>query len=476
MSRTHETDELRTKTHETDARHKKSHRTESDAIVVKREPMGPVETDEIEALVEAAGYDVVGTLTQIGPEDPGSHVGSGKLDELATRVRESGVSRVVVDATLSPGQHHAIESELPEGTRVYDRYRLVLEVFETRAGTHRAQLQVELEQLRYDLPRLRETADEGMLNRRTESGTPLYDVRDRIDRLERKLDDLPDPAEQARERRREQGFDLVSIVGYTNAGKSTLLHRLADELTLSSAHAEGSRSPNSTSAVDEESNKHATASIANRLFETLETTTRRATVAGRPILVTDTVGFVDGLPHDLVVSFSPTLAEASAADVVLLVVDASDPLETFREKLDVSLDVLGEQGVSDERIVTALNKIDLVDDEVDPAHDKIDPADDGTLGSRLHVAKQRTDAVIPVSVVDGTNVGALEETILDRLPTTTATITMRNCDRAMRIVSRAYDRTTVESVDYLDGVVRLECRGRPVVLDRLRGEAEAISV
>ena len=469
MSRTHESDERRTKTRGADAPRKKSQRTASETIVVKREPTGLVETDEIEALVEAAGYDVVGTVTQIGPEDPGSHVGSGKLDELATRLRESGVSRVVVDATLSPGQHHAIESALPEGTRVYDRYRLVLDIFETRAGTRRAQLQVELEKLRYDLPRLRETADEGMLNRRTESGTPLYDVRDRIDRLERKLDELPNPAEQARERRREQGFDLVSIVGYTNAGKSTLLHQLADDMSLDSALGEGARSPNSNGGVDEESNKHATASIANRLFETLETTTRRATVAGRPILVTDTVGFVDGLPHDLVVSFSPTLAEAAEADVVLLVVDASDPLEVFREKLDISLHVLGEQGVPDERIVTALNKIDLVDDN-------LDPADDGALSSRMHVAKQRTDAVIPVSIVDGTNVESLEDTILERLPTAMATITMRNCDRAMQIISRAYDRTTVESVDYLDGVVRLECRGRPVVLDRLRGEAEEISV
>ena len=450
------------RTHDSDDRHTKTQRTEPGTIVVNRESTGPVETNEIEALVEAAGYDVVAALTQIGPEDPGSHVGSGKLDELATRVRESEVSRVVVDTTLSPGQHHAIESKLPEGTHVYDRYRLVLDIFETRAGTRRAQLQVELEKLRYDLPRLRETADEGMLNRRTESGTPLYDVRDRIDRLERKLDELPNPAEQARERRRAQGFDLVSIVGYTNAGKSTLLHRLADDMSLSSALGEGSRSPNSNGGVDEESNKHATASIADRLFETLETTTRRATVDGRPLLVTDTVGFVDRLPHDLVVSFSPTLSEASEADLVLLLVDASDPLEAFRGKLDVSLDVLGQQGVSDERIVTALNKIDLVTDEA--------------LRSRLHVATQRTDAVIPVSVVDGTNVESLEEAILERLPTATATITMRNCDRAMQIISRAYDRATVESVDYLDGVVRLECRGRPVVLDRLRGEAEEISV
>src|SRR5699024_2534425 len=138
----------------------------------------------------------------------------------------------------------------------------------------------------------------------------------------------------------------LPISGYTNAGKSTLLHRLADELSLTDrTHPDRAE----------------TATIEDRLFETLETTTRRATLDGRPVLLTDTVGFVADLPHWLVESFSETLSEAAAADCVVLVADASDPPDELREKLQISLDVLDSQGVSRENVVTALNKVDLLE-------------------------------------------------------------------------------------------------------------------
>ncbi|WP_254767693.1 GTPase HflX [Salinilacihabitans rarus] len=432
-----------------------------DAIVAARSASGPVETDEIEALASAAGYEVVDAVTQVGPEDPGTHFGSGKAAELAARAADLGAGTVVVDGSLTPGQHHALERRLPDGTRLLDRYRLVLGIFERGAGSRRARLQVELARLRYDLPRLIESADEGLLNEVTESGTPVYDVRDRIDRLERTLDDLPDPTEQFRRRRREQGFDLVTLAGYTNAGKSTLLRRLADDVSFADGDAAAG---GATAGADAVSGKDAAASVADRLFETLETTTRRATLEGRPTLVTDTVGFVDDLPHDLVRSFSATLSEAGAADVVVLVADASDPVETFRERLAVSLDALAEQGVEDERIVPALNKVDLLG--ADERARRVALAEDRAPASAA--------APIPVSVREGTNLGALVDAVLNRLPTDRATIRLPNCDEAMRVVSRAYDRTAVDDVDYAGDAVTLRCRGRPSVLERLRASARGI--
>ncbi|AFZ71861.1 GTPase HflX [Natronobacterium gregoryi] len=425
-------------------------------VVAKRSETTPVETDEIETLVRAAGDEVVAAVTQAGHEDAGSYFGRGKVEELTDTVAETDARRVVVDDELTPGQYHTLESAMPDDTAVFDRHRLVLEIFEAGAGSRRAKLQVELAGLRYDLPRLIESADEGMLNEMTERGSPVYDVCDRIDRLERKLASLPEPAEQCRERRREEGFDLVTLAGYTNAGKSTLLHRLADEMALSEANS-------SRETGDASTEKNATAAVRDRLFETLETTTRRATIDGRPLLVTDTVGFVDDLPHDLVESFSATLSEAGAADVVVLVVDTSDPESRFRERLDVSLEVLDPQGVEDERIVPVLNKVDCLSADA-RAH-------------RLAVAEKRLPSAaadpISVSVLEETNLERLRETVLKRLPTDTAELRVPNCDEAMTLVSRAYDRTTVETVDYDSGVT-IECRGPPRVLEELRARADRI--
>ncbi|SDQ43432.1 GTPase HflX [Natronobacterium texcoconense] len=435
----------------------RTHNAPKRTVVANRSKATPVETDEIEALVRAAGDEVVAAVTQAGREDAGSYFGRGKVDELANTVADTDAHRIVVDDELTPGQHRTLESSMPDDTAVLDRHRLVLEIFEAGAGSRRAKLQVELAGLRYDLPRLIESADEGMLNEMTEKGSPVYDVRDRIDRLERKLDELPEPAEQFRERRREEGFDLVTLAGYTNAGKSTLLHRIADEMSLSDADSRAESGDASTE-------KDATAAVRDRLFETLETTTRRATIDGRPLLVTDTVGFVDDLPHDVVESFSATLSEAGAADVVVLVVDASDPESQFRERLDVSFEVLASQGVEDERIVPALNKIDCLSEDA--------------RGRRLEIAEERLPAAaadpIPVSVLEWTNLERLRKTVMERLPTDTAELQVPNCDEAMTLVSRAYDRTTVETVDY-DGGVTIECRGPPRVLEELRARAEQIS-
>jgi GTP-binding protein HflX len=386
-------------------------------------------------------------VTQVRPEDPGTDLGRGKVAEIATLIDEGDADTLIVDGGLTPQQTTNLAAALPEGTAVLDRYRLVLEIFADRAPDRRAKLQVELATLRYDLPRIRESDDEQAMNRFTEAGTRYYDVRDRIDELERTLEELPNPAEQFRERRREEGFDLVTLAGYTNAGKSTLLHRIGDELDLADVEPEH---------PDEDT----VAAVEDRLFETLQTTTRRATIGGRPTLVTDTVGFVADLPHWLVESFSDTLSEAAASDVVVLVADASDPPDQLREHLSVSLSVLEAQGVGRDRIVTAVNKVDLLNAEA--------------RRERVAVARELAPTVIPTSVTEGDGLDRVRAAILDRLPTDRRTLSMPNCDDAMSVVSRAYDRATVEGVDYGESV-EVTVRGRPQVLDRLAADAEGLA-
>jgi GTP-binding protein HflX len=408
----------------------------------------PVDTDEIRALTTAAGSSVLEEVTQARPADPGTYFGGGKIDELAEVVERTGAWLVVIDGELTPQQMINIRDAMPPSTRVFDRYHLILQLFADQATTRRAQLQVELAQLRYERPRIRADADPQGMNIALEKGTIVDGVENRIAELERKLDALPNPAEKHRERRRDEGFDLVTLAGYTNAGKSTLLHRLADDMDL-----------------DEEkvdySDKDATAAIDDRLFKTLETTTRRATLNDRPVLLTDTVGFVQDLPHWLVKSFSSTLSEAGAADVVVLVVDATDQAAELRQKTQVSLDVLASQGVEETSIITAVNKIDAIDRE--------------TQAERIKIVKSIAPSPMPVSVLEGTNVDQLIGRVYERLPTEEAEIEIPNCSEAMQFVSWAYDRTAVESVSYSGETVRIELHGRPEVVEQAIGKAKNVS-
>ncbi|MFC3957266.1 GTPase HflX [Halovivax cerinus] len=418
------------------------------AIVAARENRAPVETTEIRQLTTAARYEVVDAFTQVRPRDPGTNLGDGLVAEIARRTEETGASLLVVDGELTPTQTTTLADRMPDETRVFDRYRLILAIFGEQAGHRRAQLQVELARLRYDLPRIKEAADEGLLNRRTERGTPYYDVRDRIDRLERKLDELPTPAEQFRERRRHAGFDLVTLAGYTNAGKSTLLHRLADDLSVTDA---SPAHPDETGVAE----------IEDRLFKTLETTTRRATLQGRPTLVTDTVGFIGDVPHWLVRSFSETLSEAASADVVVLVTDGVDPIEEFEAKLDVSLSVLDDQDVARGDIVVAVNKID-----------GLSPS---AVDDRRRIAADRVDSVVTISAAEGTNRDRLVDAIDARLPSRRETITLPNGDEGMSLLSWLYDHVVVDSVAYADETVDVTVEGRPASIAKARARADAIA-
>ena len=295
------------------------------------------DTTEIRALAESAGHEVVAEHTQTRAADATYNLGRGKVDAVAESVDEHDARYVVVDNELTPSQFFAWTDRLPDGVEVRDRFRLVLDIFEARANTRRASLQVELARLEHELHRRREVQshdDEyNWFPTHDPEGEWIREVKLRIDRVNTRLQELPAAGDETRDRRHEAGFDFVALAGYTNAGKSTLLHRLADDLSLDDLGA----------GADDIAE---TANVEDRLFETLETTTRRCTVDGRRLLVSDTVGFIRDLPHDLVEAFRSTLVEAREADVVVLVADASKPVDALRERVDTVLDEVGDGRLS----------------------------------------------------------------------------------------------------------------------------------
>jgi len=423
--------------------------TTDHAVVAKRVDSGEADTEEIHDLARAAGYDVVGEITQTRTEDPAYHLGEGKVTRLANTVAREGATTVIFDNQLGPYQTYNIGNELPKGVTVIDRFRLILEIFGQRARTRKAQLQVELAELRYELPRAEAKAslakrDErpGFMGLGEYDESREEDIKKQIANIRDELGSIEETERHRRKQRRESGFDLVALAGYTNAGKSTLLRRLAEDL-----------------AVDENEDRHpdldTTAESEDRLFTTLGTTTRRAEVGKRDVLVTDTVGFIQDLPHWLVESFKSTLDSVYRADLVLLVVDISEPVEEIREKLVTSHDTLYER--NEAPIVTVLNKTDAVDD------------------AEIQRKRDALSALAPnpvaVSAAEGLNIGALADRIDAELPDyERERLVLPMTDETMSVVSWIHDHAHVETVDYGDEVV-IEFEARPAIVAQSRSKA-----
>jgi GTP-binding protein HflX len=418
-------------------------------VVAKRVDSGAADTDEIIDLARAAGYQVTDVVTQTRTEDPAYHFGEGKVETIAERVVRTDATAVIVDNELGPYQTFNVGNKLPDGVRVIDRFRLILEIFAQRAQTRKAQLQVELAQLRYELPRAEAKAslakrDErpGFMGLGEYDESRERDIKAQISRIRDELERIEKTDQHRREQRRESGFDLVALAGYTNAGKSTLLRRLAADLD-----------------VDENRGTHPdldeTAESENRLFTTLGTTTRRAAFDRRDVLVTDTVGFISDLPHWLVESFKSTLDSVYLADLVLLVVDVSESIQTIREKLVTSHDTLYER--NEAPIVTVLNKADLVDDE--------------EITRKREALSALAPNPVVVSAHTGENVDALRGRIHEELPELERErLVMPMTDDTMSVVSWIHDNAHVETVEYGDNVV-IEFEARPAIVEQSRAKA-----
>jgi GTPase len=299
------------------------------------------ELGELRELLRTAGVEPVGELVQRRPApDVRTYVGKGKLEELKQLVKSAGAESLIVDDELDPGQQRRLEDALT--ARVIDRTQLILDIFAQHARSAEGKLQVELAQLEYNLPRMRgmwqhlERLGGGIGTRgpgESQLETDRRIARRRIGLLKRKLRELEKRRALQRKAREQSVVPVVALAGYTNAGKSTLLNALTD----------------------------AEASVDDRLFETLDPTTRGFEHEGRRYLVTDTVGFIRRLPHQLVEGFAATLEETLLADLVLHVVDASEDDERMEETIAAVDSVLSEIGARELPVELVLNKIDLVD-------------------------------------------------------------------------------------------------------------------
>ncbi|MGH3029232.1 MAG: GTPase HflX [Gaiellaceae bacterium] len=299
------------------------------------------ELGELRELLRTAGVVPVGEIVQHRPApDPRTYVGKGKLEELKRLFGDSAAESLVVDDDLDPGQQRRLEDAL--GTRVVDRTQLILDIFAQHARSAEGKLQVELAQLEYNLPRMRglwqhlERLGGGIGTRgpgESQLETDRRLARRRIGLLRRKLRDLQGRRSTQRKARQESATPVVALAGYTNAGKSTLLNALTD----------------------------ADASVDDRLFETLDPTTRGFVHDGRRYLVTDTVGFIRRLPHQLVEGFAATLEETVLADLVLHVADSSQPDERLETTIAAVEAVLAELGARELPVDLVLNKVDAVD-------------------------------------------------------------------------------------------------------------------
>lgn len=337
-----------------------------------------ISLDELGELAETAGAEVVGRMSQKRDKpDSGTFLGSGRLEELGDFCKNNEVDLVIADSELAPAQLRNIEKATE--VRVIDRTTLILDIFAERARSNEGKLQVELAQLRYSLPRLMGQGTKlsrlgGGIGTRGPGETKLESdrrhIRRRIKALEDEFDALEKRRSIARARREKDGVETVVIVGYTNAGKSTLMNTLTEAGVLAQ----------------------------DKLFATLDPTSRALVLPdGRRVMLIDTVGFIRRLPHHLVEAFKSTLEEAVCAKVILNVCDASDP--ECAEHLKVTNDLLEELGCSGKPIIPVFNKCDL------PQADE---------------AAMRLPGAVNISALEGKGLDELLDAVAKALPPTRA--------------------------------------------------------
>lgn len=390
----------------------------------------PFKMKELRGLAQAAGYSVLAEITQHRGRDHRFQIGKGKIAEALSFQPK----KLIFYNPLSPNQVFNIRSEFP--AQVLDRFNLILEIFASRASTREAKLQVELARLSYDAPQVK---SELAIKKRGEQpgfrGAGAYeqsmyhDIRGRMAKIRAELKEVEAMSEGRRKRRREQGFDLIALAGYTNAGKSTLLNAL-------------------------------TGSVVNALdqpFTTLTPTTRALEINGRRALLTDTVGFIDDLPHFLIKAFHSTLSEISQADLVLLVADISDPPELLRKKLLASHKALWDCQVTSP-MITVLNKVDRLNEL--EAQTKMDQIQDLVPNP------------VMVSAQSSQGLNSLLECIYQRLPKLKEyQIRLPYSSQSFAQLSRLYQTSELLDVSYEDELV-LSLRGRDEDVARLKKAEE----
>lgn len=380
--------------------------------------------EELEALLETAGGECVGTVLQNkATPDPRTFLGEGKVEELKQLCEGVGADLVIFDNELSPSQQRVLTETL--GVQVLDRSALILDIFAQRARTSEGRLQVELAQYKYLLPRLTSMwkhleRQEGAIGTRGPGETQLETdrrlIRKKITKLEEELKEVRRVRATQRARREKNEVPVVAIVGYTNAGKSTLLNHLT--------------------GADIPAN--------NRLFDTLDTTTRTLELSDTcTVLISDTVGFISKLPHQLVEAFKATLEELEYADLLLHVIDASDPL--WREQAEVVERLITELGAWETPRIDAFNKSDLLAGDILP----------------------HGESIVALSAKTGEGVDKLLELLRKRLDQGAHKVKLAIPYDQGGLVDMLYREAKVEKVDYGE-TIEVEAVCTPKVLGQVR--------
>jgi len=388
------------------------------------------DVSEIVQLADSLGYEIIKTFVQHkNIPDTSSYIGSGKVEEIKKFIEDcekESIALVIIDGELKPSQWFILEKELK--VEVYDRVRLILAIFAERADRKEAKLQVKLAQLQYERPFVRELIHRaragehpGFLAGGEYQVDDYYEmIKKQTKRIKENLEMIRDERDLRRRHRHTGGFYLVSLAGYTNAGKSSLLNVLSGEEVK----------------------------VEGRLFSTLSTTTRKITDKNFSILLTDTVGFIQNLPAWIIDAFHSTLEEIEVADVVLLIADVSEDKEIVEKKLKVSLGELVGIGVTSP-IVVVLNKIDLLsEDELEIRINYLE---------KSGLTKNRE--VISVSAKNRKNMGMLLGIIHDLLPhPVKIKIRLPANEKTQSFISWIYEKAHVSDISYDDYVTLcVEC-------------------
>jgi len=387
---------------------------------------------EIVQLADSLGYDIVKTFIQRRKTpDVNSYIGPGKVEEIKEFIDniEKDISLIIVDGKLKPSQWFILEKRL--NVDVYDRIRLILAIFEKRADRKEARLQVRLAQLQYERPFVRELIHRaragehpGFMAGGEYQVDDYYEmIKKQMKKIKMNLKKIRDEREVRRQHRHIGGFYLVSLAGYTNAGKSSLLNLLSGEQVK----------------------------VEGKLFSTLSTTTRKINNKNFPILLTDTVGFIQNLPVWVIDAFHSTLEEIEVADVVLLIVDTSEKEEIIGKKLKVSLDELVELGVTSS-IIIVFNKTDLLSKEEVTARIN--------YLQKIKLTKNRKTVFI--SVKNKKNIDMLMGIVYQSLPNI-ARVKLRLPvnEKTQSFISWIYEKAHVSDVSYDDYVTLcIECNAR----------------
>ena len=384
-------------------------------------------------MAQTAGYTVVGRMEQVREPDARYQIGAGKVEELAELVKKTEAEKVIFDNLLRPVQSY----NLAKATNVeaIDRFQLILEIFTRRATTTEAQMQIHLAKLQYDLTQAKERV---RLAKRAEQpgfmGLGAYEVdvyyesvKREVHAIRRKLKKIGGKRFLHRERRAELGFTSISMAGYTKAGKSSLFNVLAKE----------------------------TVPVDTALFTTLSTTTRLVTFSKKKFLLTDTVGFIDRLPLTLIEAFHSTLEETIYSDLILLVVDASEAVNTLEKKLTTCIDTIERIGAGGVPTITVLNKIDLVSD--------------ADIQQKIENLRDRAKTLVPISALYGTNIEHLKHEILNVLKDyVRASFTIPVAKETMPFMAWLFKTADVQTADYTADSVHVVFEASPSFAEKVR--------